>query len=99
MALEMTVSELLVSDMLKLRSTGVAATNSVLPAWDARTVQVPTVSKVTVLPLTPLVVQTDVVCEAKLTAKPDVDEALNVIVLGVRLLLPGAVNEMVCAPV
>ena len=54
---------------VKLRETGVAAAQVPLPAWEAWIVQVPAVRNEAVVPLT---VQTLVVCEAKLTAKPEV---------------------------
>ena len=41
-------------------------------------VQAPVVTSVTVAPLVPEVVQTGGVCEAKLTARPEVDVALRV---------------------
>ena len=52
----------------KLWLTGVAAKKNALPTWVASIVQVPVVSKVTVLPLT---VQTLGVIEEKLTVNPD----------------------------
>ena len=52
--------------------TGVAAAYVLLPACEARTVQVPAMTKVAVVPLT---VQTLVVCEAKVTVSPEVEVA------------------------
>ena len=43
----------------------------VLPAWLAAMMHVPAVTPVTVLPLVPLVVQTEVVVELNVTALPD----------------------------
>jgi hypothetical protein len=54
-----------------LRSTLVAAKKVTLPACAARTVHVPVAKKVKVLPFSPDVVQTLVVCDAKVTGLPD----------------------------
>ena len=56
---------------LKDRLTWVAGSYVELPAWSASIVQVPTVRRVTVVPLVPDTVQTSVVAEVKLTASPD----------------------------
>src|ERR1017187_1053686 len=56
----------------KLWLTGVAAAQLLLPACVAWIVQVPAETSVTVVPDT---VQTDAVCELKLTAKPELAAA------------------------
>ena len=56
---------------LKDRLTWVAGSYVESPAWSASIVQVPTVRRVTVVPLVPDTVQTSVVAEVKLTASPD----------------------------
>jgi hypothetical protein len=60
---------------LKLCVTGVAAAQLALPACEALIVQVPTATSVTVAPDT---VQTVVVVEVKLTARPEDAVALTV---------------------
>ena len=59
----------------KLWFTGVAAAKLALPACVAWIMQVPVVTSVTIEPDT---VQTDVVCELKLTGRPDEADALTV---------------------
>ena len=59
----------------KLWLTGVAAAQLALPAWVAWMVQVPAATSVTVVPETP---HTFVVCELKLTVKPEEAVALTV---------------------
>src|SRR6185312_1105190 len=54
--------------MLNERSTAAAAANAALPAWLARTVQMPTVSGVSVAPVT---LQTAAVSDANETASPE----------------------------
>ena len=63
-----------VAMMLKLRSTLGAGLKLALPGWLARTVQAPTSIRVTRLPLT---LQTAVVVEMKVTAKPEAAAALR----------------------
>ena len=74
--------------------TGVAAAKPRLPAWLAVTVQVPTATSVSVVPLT---VQTPVVVDAKLTTKPELALAARGAGAVPRVWLPGGVNVMVCA--
>ena len=62
--------------IVKLRATCEAAFQLVFPAWLALIVQVPTVTKVTVVPET---VQTLVVAEVKATGRPEEAVALSVI--------------------
>jgi hypothetical protein len=59
----------------KLWFTGVAGIQSVLPACVAWIVQVPVASRVTVVPETPHIL---VVCELKLTVRPELAVALTV---------------------
>ena len=49
-----------------------------LPAWVAWIVQAPTETSVTVEPVVPDTVQTEVVCELKFTVKPELALALTV---------------------
>ena len=51
-----------------------------LPAWSAAMVQVPADTPETVLPLVPLTEQTEGVFVVKVTARPEVAEALAVVV-------------------
>jgi hypothetical protein len=60
---------------VKLRLTGAAAAQFVLPAWLALIVQVPTAIGVTVVPVT---MHTPVVDEAKLTVSPELAVAFTV---------------------
>jgi hypothetical protein len=71
-------------DTVKLRVTGVAATQFVFPAWVAWMLQVPAVNRATEFPE---IEHTVWVVEAKLTGKPEVAVALTVngTVLNVRL--------------
>jgi hypothetical protein len=78
---------------VKLRDAGVAAAQMPLPACEAWMVHVPAVTNVAVVPLT---AQTLVVCEAKLTAKPEVavaDSASGVPTVWVT----GVLKVIVCA--
>ena len=65
-----------------------------LPDWLALTVQPPTATSVSVLPLT---VQTLGVVEEKLTAKPELALAASAGGAVPRVWLPGEVKVMVCA--
>jgi hypothetical protein len=77
---------------VKLCDTGVAAAYVELPACVAWMVQVPEVS---IVPVVPETVQTDEVIEAKLTVRPEVDEAESV--SGVpTVCVPGLLKVMVC---
>jgi hypothetical protein len=77
---------------VKLRETGVAGAQVALPACDAWIVHVPAVIKVAVVPVT---VQTLVVCEANVTARPEL--AVAVKVKGVpTVCMAGVLNVIVC---
>lgn len=65
-----------------------------MPAWLALTVQVPTATKVSVLPLT---VQTLGVAGANNTGRPDVELATSAGGAVPRVWLPGEAKVMVCA--
>ena len=83
---------------VKLCETGVAAAYVPLPACEACIVQVPAATNVALVPLT---VQMPVVCEAKLTANPELAVAASV--NGVpTVCAPGLANVIVwgwsCAP-
>ena len=83
--------------MVTLAVTSVAALKLAFPAWFAVSVHVPTVTKVGVAPLVPLVVQILGLVEAKVTGEPDEAVAVRVIVfpggLAIRRLLPKASNS------
>ena len=76
----------------KLCTTGVAAAYVLLPAWAAWMVQVPTAIKEAVLPET---VQLFVVCELKLTGRPEEDDAARVTCVP-TVCAPGFAKAMVC---
>ena len=65
-----------------------------MPAWLAVTLQVPTASSVSVLPLT---VQTAGVVEANATASPELDVATSAAGALPRVRLPGDTKVIVCA--
>lgn len=79
---------------VKLRATMAAAAKVVLPGWLAVTEQLPALSKVTVVPLT---LQTLGVVDAKDTARPDVDVAVNAGAATPQLALAGVAKVMDCA--
>jgi hypothetical protein len=61
--------------------------------------QLPALTKLTVAPLVPLVVQTPVVVEVKPTARPEDALAFSVTVPpGVKTCAAGGVKAMVCVP-
>jgi hypothetical protein len=77
---------------VKLRATGVAAAQAALPPCEAWIVHVPAMRKVAVVPLT---VQTLVVCDANVTASPEV--AVAVRVKGVpTVCVAGVLKVIVC---
>lgn len=81
---------------LNERTTGTAAENTVLPAWLAVTLQLPTLTRLSTVPLT---VHTAVVVELKLTARPEVAVATRAAGCTPRVWLPGELKLMVCARV
>ena len=80
---------------LKELDTVVAAAKVPLPAWLALTLQVPTETSVSVVPLT---LQTLAVVEANDTGRPDVALAASAGGAVPRVWLPGELKVMVCAP-
>ncbi len=83
---------------VKLCSTAGAAFQLALPACVASIVQVPGLSRVTVVPLVPEVAQTPVVFDSKPTVRPEVAVASIVIGLWSRRFSAGAVNVIVWLP-
>ena len=75
----------------KLRATGSAAATSTLPAWLALTVQVPTATRVRLLPLT---VQTAGVVDVNVTGRPRLDEATSAGAAVPKVWLPGPAKVM-----
>jgi len=80
--------------MAKLCETAVAAVYPPLPAWVAAIPQVPTASRVTVLPETE---QIDGVVEAKLTGRPEEAVAFKLIGAALKVTGGSAGNVMLCA--
>jgi hypothetical protein len=82
---------------VKLRDTGDAAAQVPLPTCEAWIVQVPALTKVVTktVAVEPLTVQTPVVWEAKLTAKPELAVAESVS-SALAVWVPGALNVIVC---
>jgi hypothetical protein len=81
---------------VKLRETGAAAAQMPLPACEAWIMQVPAVTKLVMKTVAgePLTVQTPVVCEAKLTARPELAEAQSVS-SAPAVWVPGVLNVIV----
>lgn len=77
----------------KLRDTGTAAATRALPAWLALMVQVPTATRVR---LVPLVVHTAGVVDANETSRPRLEVAARAGAAVPRVWLPGPVKVMVC---
>ena len=77
----------------KLRTTGVAAAYTALPGWLAVMLQVPTASRVRLLPLT---LHTAGVVDARLTARPALELATRAGGALPRVWLPGAAKLKVC---
>ena len=80
--------------IVKTRDTVAAAAKLLLPAWLASTMQVPTATSVSVVPLT---VQVLGVVDARLTARPELALADSGAGAVPRVWLPGEVKVMVCA--
>jgi hypothetical protein len=78
--------------IVKLRCTCVAAFQLVSPGWLALIVQVPTVTKVAVVPET---VQTLVVADVKTTARPEEAVALSASGLWSKRLVASAAKVIV----
>ena len=79
---------------VKVLETVAAGAYVALPAWSASTVQLPRASKLSVLPLT---LQTAGVRELKLTARPEVDVAVNVMGGAPSVWVPGDAKVTLCA--
>jgi hypothetical protein len=82
---------------VKLRETGAAAAQMLLPACEAWMVQVPAATKLVMKTVAgePFTVQTPVVSEAKLTARPELAEAESVS-SAPAVWVPGVLNVIVC---
>ena len=79
---------------VKLRVTVAAGATLALPAWLASRLQVPTATRVSVVPLT---VQTPAVVEASATARPALELATRAGAAVPSVWLASALNVMVCA--
>ena len=70
-----------------------------LPTWEARMVQMPTATIVTVAPFVLLVVQTAVVWLAKVTGLPDAPPVAETVkAVSLKVLPASAPKVIVCAP-